>query len=741
MKNSFYGNIYSQNSEQLDFSAIIDRIQKLMYADQVTKIRMLAFDNKKEEANELKKKLPAFTPSGTFEGLRDASTVVYNQLVHLDFDGIEPLAIQPLREAVNACSLTYASFLSPSGMGLKVFIKVDSQVEEHKDCLEQIMLYFEQLTGVIPDKQCTDVNRLCFMSADDDCFYNSESEIFSPEFEMPDAVQGSEEAMKREIAAENIPNLVEYTNRVKQYVSGSRNQYVFLLACNANRAGINRDVILDYCLSNYDLPVKEIHSCIKGAYERNVFELGKFSLFGSYNDYQKAPQPKLDPLLSSPTIPTSVYNQVPKILSESSLAFSEVRERDVFFTSALSILSGCLPNVSGEYGQKTVYPNLFTFILAPAANGKGSMTMAKMLADTYHEFLKNQSESKASEYKNKLQAYKKQVSAINAKNIEQIPDEPVKPPFKVVFIPANTSSAKLYDHLKDNGETGIICETEADTLGIVFKNEWGSYSDLLRKAFHHEKASISRKTNNEYIDINNPRLSIALSGTINQVFNIIQSAEDGLFSRFIFYIFKSENRWLSPAPKVDGVNLTEHFKHLSQRVFEMVLFLENSPTILQLSVSQWGQLDYYFQNYLQDFNEVADGDASSVVKRMGLIMYRICMVLSAIRKFENGDLSLNVTCEEVDFNIALELIDVYIQHSLLMYKNLPKQENAHALQIAPTKTVFLEMLPEAFKRKEAIDIAISIGISVRLADDHLKKWCNTTLLCKKGSGHYVKMRA
>jgi hypothetical protein len=75
-----------------------------------------------------------------------------------------------------------------------------------------------------------------------------------------------------------------------------------------------------------------------------------------------------------------------------------------------------------------------------------------------------------------------------------------------------------------------------------------------------------------------------------------------------------------------------------------------------------------------------------------------------------------------------------------MYKNLPKQENAQALQLAPTKTVFFEMLPEAFKRKEAIDIATSIGISVRLADDHLKKWCDT-LLCKKGSGHYVKMRA
>ena len=69
MKNSFYGNIFSENSEQLDFSAIIDRIQKMMYADQVTKIRMLVCANKKDEANELKKKLPVCTHSDTFEAI------------------------------------------------------------------------------------------------------------------------------------------------------------------------------------------------------------------------------------------------------------------------------------------------------------------------------------------------------------------------------------------------------------------------------------------------------------------------------------------------------------------------------------------------------------------------------------------------------------------------------------------------------------------------------------------------
>ena len=172
----------------------------------------------------------------------------------------------------------------------------------------------------------------------------------------------------------------------------------------------------------------------------------------------------------------------------------------------------------------------------------------------------------------------------------------------------------------------------------------------------------------------------------------------------------------------------------------MVQFLESSPTVIHLSDNQWQQLDYLCESYLKDFDEIAGGDASSVVKRMGLILYRICMVLTAIRKFENGDLSAQVTCEDVDFNIALELTDIYIQHSLLMYKNLPKQENVQALQLAPTKTVFYEMLPEAFKRKEAIDIAESLGISTRMADDYLKKWCGT-ILCKKGSGHYVKIKA
>ena len=83
--------------------------------------------------------------------------------------------------------------------------------------------------------------------------------------------------------------------------------------------------------------------------------------------------------------------------------------------------------------------------------------------------------------------------------------------------------------MKEGDEQGIFCETEADTMGNVLKQDWGSYSDLLRKAFHHEPVSYSRKTNKEWIELKMPRLSVALAGTPGQVEGLIKSAEDVLF--------------------------------------------------------------------------------------------------------------------------------------------------------------------------------------------------------------------
>src|SRR5690554_8197994 len=98
--------------------------------------------------------------------------------------------------------------------------------------------------------------------------------------------------------------------------------------------------------------------------------------------------------------------------------------------------------------------------------------------------------------------------------------------------------------------------------------------------------SISRKTDNLFFEIENPQLSVVLTGTPNQIVNIIHSAEDGLFSRFLFYTFSAKPVWKSPAPKKDGFDLKEFFKDKANVISEMYGMLSTSPTVVGLTRSE-----------------------------------------------------------------------------------------------------------------------------------------------------------
>ena len=69
-------------------------------------------------------------------------------------------------------------------------------------------------------------------------------------------------------------------------------------------------------------------------------------------------------------------------------------------------------------------------------------------------------------------------------------------------------------------------------------------------------------------------------------------------------------------------------------------------------------------------------DAAGVVYRLGLIFFRLCMIFSALRKFENGDASPTIICTDEDFNTVMKIVKTYLDHSLIMLKNLQKQ-NEH----------------------------------------------------------------
>lgn len=738
---------FNEPVENKSLIVITKEIKEGKYKNEVEPVTALAQQGNKEGADKLKKKLPAFTPSATFEGGRKLEYVMqYSKFIILDLDNLSQQQIIDVSEKVKTIPFTFSSFKSPSWNGIKIIVEVTTEQEHHEQAYTQIADFYEKELNQVIDRTGKDITRLCFVSYDPDTFRNLCNEKF------PVIINGFlQQAVKENttpfvqpvISNENAYTLqfamqIAFTDTKIKYEPGNRNKYIYQLACNCNRAGIPFHEAMELCTLQFDLDPKELQASFQSGYKHHTAEFAKFANSANTQSENTADKQQ-DFLKATPSIPLELYNQLPDILRSGGLAFTEPRERDVFLTGALGILSGCIPNVKGVYAQQQVYPNLFTFTIAPAASGKGALKFAKQLADEYHMHVLKLSKDAEADYQQQAADYKQKM--YSRKKGETIAEEtPEKPVFRVIFIPANTSYAKILSHLEQNEGSGIICETEADTLGNVFKQEWGSYSDMLRKSFHHERISSSRKTNNEFIEVNAPCLSIALSGTPGQVTGLIASAEDGLFSRFLFYAFKVDQQWNDVSPFAGTINLTDHFSRLSVEVFEMVKFLEKNPTEIRLTREQWMLLNEKCSVWLNDITAFTGEEAASIVKRLGLILYRIAMLLTAMRKFENGELTEEMQCTDTDFQTAAKLAEIYLHHSILMFNNLPKQHENAAFQTGDNKRRFFEALPAQFSRAEAIVLGAQYQMSTRSIDEFLRITTGN-LLEKPKPGFYQKYQS
>lgn len=742
---STYKNFKTKLEDNSIFNIFQD-IKNGKYQSEINSIRYAMQSGKEKQADELKSELLAFTTSGTFDKQRKTEFLkTYSQIINLDFDHIPLEELESLVAKINDCKFTLASFISPRGEGIKVFIKINSNAEKHTIAYNQVANFYKTHTGFDFDPKCKDITRLCFVSYDSNTFLNEKATIFDVKEEVKATKAKVEKQVAQNLSTDGLlDKCLNFTEQKEQYQNGNRNNFIHLFASNANRFGIYEADTLDYCTTNFDLDEKEIKTAVNSAYKNQIADFAKFAKFANLqtkevvvknsNNSNAIPEEE-DYLKNTPIIPQSVYDNLPPILFESCKVFKESREKDVFLTGALAILSGCLPNVSGLYSGSVVYPSLFSFILAPAASGKGALKFAKALADKYHNNLLAESQEARKIYVENLAAYK----MLKGKGkLEENQEMPQEPKFKVVYIPANTSNAKIIQHLDWNEGKGIICETEADTLGQTFKNDWGSYSDMLRKSFHHEKISVSRKTDAEFVEVNEPQLSVALSGTPKQVFNIIASAEDGLFSRFIFYVFKTDAVWLDPSPKGNPVNLTEYFNKQSNQVFKMVGFFERDSMTLQLTEEQWNKFNPIFSSYLVQISTFVSDDAQSVVKRLGIILFRLCMIFTAIRKFDTNDHHKEIYCSDTDFETALTLIKTYLQHSIIMFENLPKQGEQGPFKSGENKKLFYDALPNRFTRKEAIVFGKNFNIAERTVDSFLKT-CLYKYLEQPEYGVYIKI--
>ena len=432
-----------------------------------------------------------------------------------------------------------------------------------------------------------------------------------------------------------------------------------------------------------------------------------------------------------PTFPDDIYADLPGILQKVVAKSNSPEDRDLLLLGSLVVISACLPKIFGIYAEREVYPNLFLFVTAQASAGKGRLTLCRKLVDPIHRSLREVSKLEFDEYQRALTEY---AATKNKAETER----PKEPPVKMLVIPANNSATGLFQILNDNNGSGLMFETEGDTLALTFKSEHGNYSDGFRKAFHHETISYNRRKNREFVEIDNPRLSALLSGTPKQVSALIPSAENGLFSRFIFYFMNIRPVWNDVFANSSDQTLDSYFNHLGMQFFDLYRHLEYQaePIRFCLTSGQQQAFNTYFAQTQNQYLCLYGADYLATVRRLGLITFRIAMILTALRIMDDGDIHSPLVCRDSDFNTALSMVKILVQHASMVFQQLPSE----AVTTAPKnqKQQFLDELPSEFCRKDYLAVAQKLGIPDKTAEKHIKRFAINGLINHFAHDRYKK---
>ena len=278
MNVSFYSTNIKQLSgaQTLPILSVLQAIKNGDFQDQVIPV---ANEPDKAKRNELKKRVPYFTPSGEFEKREASGLVKHSGLIAMDFDSVEN--IKSVEIALKNDHYSFAVFRSISHKGLCVLVKIDPS--RHLDSFKALELYYWKLLNVTVDQSCKDVSRARFVSFDPDLYVNQKSKRFG-ELHLLDLVQQS----KKGDIAPLIPvtdydqifsNLLKWWDKKYGYVDGQRNSNLLVLAQSCNEYGIPQEYTKGMIQNNIisdDFPERELDSVIASAYRRTKSNIKQF---------------------------------------------------------------------------------------------------------------------------------------------------------------------------------------------------------------------------------------------------------------------------------------------------------------------------------------------------------------------------------------------------------------------------------------------------------------------------------
>ena len=476
---------------------------------------------------------------------------------------------------------------------------------------------------------------------------------------------------------------------------------------------------------------KQFSACLKahghGITIKTLFHLAKQAgisicgnASGSLAKSQNSPKSPISPaeeiedIEDMPTFSQDIKDTLPSLLAQIVSRANSPEDADLLLLGSLTVFSACLPNVFGNYGGREVFPNLFLFVTAQASAGKGRLTLCRHLVQPIHESLKQLYAAEMEEYKRLQNEY-----ALDKKNNEP----PQEPPLKTLLIPANSSATSVYQVLNDNQGVGLMFETEGDTLANTFKSDYGNFSDGFRKAFHHEMISYTRRKDREFVELAKPRLSALLSGTPRQILSLIPDAENGLFSRFIFYYMNVRLEWLNVFADNEET-LDQYFEHLGKQFYELYRILQASqPIRFALSAQQQEQFNSFFAQVQKEYSNLFGLDIVASVRRLGLITFRIAMILTSLRIIDGGQISNLIVCDDSDFQSSIIMARVLLQHTAKVFGSLPTTESNAPNGQTVIRQTFLDNLPPEFDRKTYLAVAEKLKIPAKTADKYISKFC------------------
>ena len=254
-----------------DLEKVLERIKTGASKELVEQIRTC---ENKEERNELKKKLPSIMFSGKFADRKSGATPLeHSGLIALDIDELGSHTVKSMSKLLVSCEFTHASFVSPSGKGFKVIVKIPADNKRHTAYYLGLEKYFKNQLGVTLDASGKNINRVCYESYDPELYFNPDSEIFKqyiedlPESKNINTITSSTIVVTDEDKV--IDRVLTWWKKNYSLVAGQRNQNIFQLAAALNRYGVSQLDAERVCskFQQKDFTEKEIVRAVKNAYE------------------------------------------------------------------------------------------------------------------------------------------------------------------------------------------------------------------------------------------------------------------------------------------------------------------------------------------------------------------------------------------------------------------------------------------------------------------------------------------